>query len=266
VQAKRPVLTSDQPANVRKIMASLNKLTERNYHAVSTSIFNACAGGQPPTCVVLGLILEQAAKQSCYAEAFVRLAKELVHADLGLPLDADVMSTLSSFCNEFLQGEYLSRQRELASLMGNVGTSAQYDAFCEHMKGKARLLGKGRTILFLILHDVAGPVTGSDYVGSILKVMDSILSEDPAGKMTPSKSTEVLLDIMFDLVLDFRMLTERFGGSTTCNNHSTPPSASGLFRERLPPWDAQLSQVFYELLRDMQVPRLRFKLMDILRM
>ena len=282
------ILGSNTSHNVRKMTAALNKLTDRNYAAISKIVSSMCLANAIPQRAIVQLILAQSCKQSCYAEVFVRLLRDVLAisplaagpaADVApAPGAADVDlldGCVEEFCKEFMDMSFLTSQDELAELLSDVGNADSphpcpnanidtgngmnsvnsvnsvnsYDNFCAYMKAKTRIMGKGRTIVYIISHGLLPGVSKEDYVEGIKLGIETIVSKH---KTTNSHKNDIMLDLMYDLFLDYRAITER------CARVQGGRQYTGK--------DNDNSDYFSNLLSQTITPRLRFKLMDILQM
>jgi hypothetical protein len=264
---QRNVIASDKPASIRKVTAALNKLTDRNYATLVQTVTSFAP--QLSKATLLKLILEQSTKQSCYAHVFVRMAKDLLRSgggegesDAATASEVDACRIeIHAFCAEFYHRTFLQKEEYLVSKLCNNNNSnksaEQYDAFCEHVKSKALLIGKARTILYLLLENLVDGKIIQSFIYNVLegiayvRTLDSMSEDKEKSRMTPlalllhkMPASAHLMDIMLDLALEYRNIVDKVGKDL---------------------WDEDVSSQFAHLLEDCEVLKLRFKLMDILR-
>ena len=223
-----PAIQSDRSPPMRKVMAALNKLTERNYDKILAIVTGHLGVGIDG---IASQVLEQSVRQSSYAPVFVRMMGDLKHSvqQHGEEQAELFGSRVDRFCSEFLEFEFLSSLRP-------TGSAAEYDEFCERCLTKARLMGRCRTVLHLLGRRVS-TLCGPD--GVMEAVIQRLQASEPVERRGPCEP-EPCTDLLLDMAIEYRKVV-------------------GLLT---PTWE----DYFRGLLGVIEPAKSRFKIMDLLGM
>jgi hypothetical protein len=261
VPAVRPVIFNGKDAagtHGRKLSSSLNKLTDRNYGAILTCVRQLPIGATEVT----ERILQQSAIQSGYAHLFVRLLKDYnsespdkrevpkvpdvpkvpevpeaqeVSKVPEVPEAQEVPETRAEVCTR-VATEFCDRFAQLSRADLNIASAAtetmdEYSAYCAVVKRRAKLVGECRTLLHLVTSRFLADWPLARFVGPLLRE----LGRWPAPDMVEQQ---------LEMLIDFSAECVKVAGQ------DLPHQEWAGTHERLLP--------------KITVPRLRFKIMEIL--
>jgi hypothetical protein len=169
----------------RTMQAALNKLTEQNF-AVVAGALNACmAAGQLTDMEVCRAILTKSVREDCYAHLYARLLTEIHSRDVA-------RAEAQRFCQDFCAAG------ERAPAL--PAADREYDAFCDAAKAKRQLLGKNRTVLALMRHELAPPQQDPTTYAHFIAAQ---LEAECAAPVFDDTHAEVLLEFIADFAKAF---------------------------------------------------------------
>lgn len=222
----------------RRLTGALNKLADRNFDAILRTVLD-CLGCMESAAVVVKEILKQSSVHSCYAHLFARLLQRvLMHIEtVGDAIEEvdNVKRQLHVFVENFVGLPFLDEYADDRATCVQ-GCTEDYDAFCLRVKAKAMLVGHARTVQHLLAMRLVS-LEQDALIQSIIAALASFHS---------------LSDAQVNLLLDLLIEAGRVGGVVT--------TAAPLSMQR----DSFLEMLKSECAR--RCPKLRFKLMDVLRM
>jgi hypothetical protein len=229
-----PIITCDKPANLRKLTAALNKLTERNYPCILVTVRGCMTDRASPIQprVAFQEILQQSTVQSCFAHTFARMAADLLDA-MGDATSAreECVAAVTDFCESFIAFDFLDSLTDVSP--------DDYTAYCAAVKNKALLIGRCRTVLHMIGTGVCVSVTLDQLMSALLACFNHVMHPGQGSNTGPCMP-------QLELLLEFAMECR-----DTCLDCR---------------WRDEWSDALRKLLSKMTQPRCRFKVMDILRM